>query len=206
MLNFFIYYIYFRVGVSNLRIIISSTGRFLYKEMSNDRCVWVLTWSCVVQACSSGSLFNYDICLVNSCMSYVSSKGFSPWSVILYFTPSSHLHLSLRHFLQMPNIVQKVSSAPRHVLVATPCPKALAPHWIKALMTHQQRPRVNVPLGRKHWIWSSAGSKGRGRRMAGLKTSRWAVARTQTLQLSDNIVSYSLLKSFGDCAQCLLFL
>lgn len=91
-----------------------------------------------------------------------------------YCTVLHPLHyLSL--LLQMPNNVRRPSSALKLVLGATPCPRALAPRWITVLTTQQRRLRVRVPPRRKHWSWSSAGSKGRGRRTAGLKTSRWLV-------------------------------
>ena len=76
--------------------------------------------------------------------------------------------------LQMPNTVQRASSARRLVLAATLYPRASAPRWTKALTMLRWRPKVSIPPGRKHWSSSSAGSKGRGRRTAGRTTSRLA--------------------------------
>ena len=82
---------------------------------------------------------------------------------------------------QTPNTARRPSSALRLVREATPYPRASAPRWTRPLMRRQgMSTRANVLPGRKHWSWSSAGSKGSGRRTAGLMTSRWAAHFSKT--------------------------
>lgn len=89
-------------------------------------------------------------------------------ALISFLSPQPHVCI----LPQMPNTAQRPSSALRLGPAATPCPRALDPHWITVLMTQQGSSKARGLQGRKHWSWSNAESKRRGRRTAGLMISR----------------------------------
>lgn len=89
-------------------------------------------------------------------------------ALISFLSPQPHVFI----LPQMPNTVQRQSSALRLGPAATPCPRALDPHWITVLMTQQGSSKAHGLQGRKHWSWSNAESKTRGRRTAGRMISR----------------------------------
>lgn len=91
-------------------------------------------------------------------------------SSFLRFVPPLLIALHLPP--QMPSTAQRASSAPTLARGATPCPRASGPRWSRPLRTPQWRSKGLVPPGRRRWSWSSAESKGRGRRTVGPTTSR----------------------------------